>query len=688
MIVSSKRPKNVAIVSFVASMLFFGISLLLSKWSGFYAISAAGWFILYVALIWFILSIQFYQHALAEQEKLDLSQLDGGEKNSTIFQAKTEHENLFSVAQGRLKILEKWFVPIFGGIIALYQIIIGIFVLQFAIAGTDVSPKKPLFCSIIMASMAFVSFLLSRYATGMSTQKEWKPLRSGGSSMLGASLTYFASSIVLALVHLFPSLDFIVVIVSKIIPSIMILLGLETSVNLVMDIYRPRLHGQYSRSAFDSRLLGIINEPGGILKSAADALDYQFGFQVSQTWFYKLLEQAIIPLILFGVLTLYALSCIVVVGPDEQAVIEFFGNPVNDANDIRIVDSGLTFKWPWPIEKAYFCATSKISEIGIGYVDYGPGEEATHSYLWGRKHYKEEYQILVASEQELEGANNSTTVPVNLVIAAVPVQYRVKDIYAYKYNNKDPEKLLESICYRELTKYAVSAKLEIDKKTGSDMSLLGRGRKEASKALEESIQKAADENGLGVEIVFLGLQGIHPPVEVADAYQEVTGKIQEKQKLILDAQARSIETLSACAGSVDKANELYELEKKVKDSENNSGSDLAQNKDLLDKAFANASGSTYKTLTEAKTYAFKQEIDAEATGKRFAGQLEAFRAAPDIYLYEQWITNLVDTLKDIKKYVIVSDKHDKRITLIDLENNLDASGLLNVQDVLKGNNGQ
>ena len=92
-------------------------------------------------------------------------------------------------------------------------------------------------------------------------------------------------------------------------------------------------------------------------------------------------------------------------------------------------------------------------------------------------------------------------------------------------------------------------------------------------------------------------------------------------------------------------------------------------------------------MTEARTYAFKKEIDAEATGKRFAGQLEAFRAAPEIYLYEQWITNLIDTLKDIRKYVIVSDKNDKRITLIDLEKKPD-SGLLNVQEVLKESSGQ
>ena len=136
-----------------------------------------------------------------------------------------------------------------------------------------------------------------------------------------------------------------------------------------MDIYRPRLKGQYNRSAFDSRLLGIINEPGGILRSAADALDYQFGFQVSQTWFYKLLEQAIVPLILFGAVTLYGLSCIVIVNPDEQAIIEFFGNPVNNADDVRLVGPGLTFKLPWPIEKVYKYPVTKISEIGIGYLE-------------------------------------------------------------------------------------------------------------------------------------------------------------------------------------------------------------------------------------------------------------------------------------------------------------------------------
>ena len=681
MIVSSKRPKNVAIFSFVVSVLFFGTSLLVGQWSHFFAISAAGWFFLYTALIWFVLSIQFYQRALAEQEKLDLSQLASGEQGASIFQAKSERENLFSVAQGRLKILEKWFVPIFGGIIAAYQIIVGLLVLRSAFSPAETNPAEPLFCSIIMASIAFISFLLSRYSTGMSSQMEWKPLRAGGSSMLGASLLSFALAITLAIVHLFPSLNFILEVIAKVIPILMIALGLEIALNLVMDIYRPRLRGQYSRSAFDSRLLGIINEPGGILKSAADALDYQFGFQVSQTWFYKLLEQAIVPLILFGAVTLYALSCFVVVGPDEKGVIERFGNPLNDANQPRIIGSGLTLKWPWPIEKANIFPVSRISEISIGYLEDEAAKAEKIPKLWGYKHYKEEYQLLVASEQE-EQDTTETTVPVSIVIAAVPVQYRVKDIYSFLYNHDNPEELLRSICYRELTKYAVSAKLEMSDESESQLSLLGRGRIQASKVLTERIQKEADEEGLGVEIVFLGLQGVHPPVEVAADYENVTGAIQEKQRMILDAQARSIRTLSASAGSVEKARELSELDKKVKESELNKDPNLTENRKLLDDAFEQASGSTYKTLAEAQTYAFEKKIDAEATGKRFADQLKAYRAAPEIYLYEQLMTALEQTLKDIRKYVIIGGENDKQINIINLENKLENT-MTDIEDAIR-----
>jgi membrane protease subunit HflK len=675
MTVSSKRPVNIALASLILSIIFFGISFFLGRWSGFFAVSAMSWLILSVALIWFVLCLQFYQRSLAEQEKLDASQLARDEDSSTIFQARSEQATLFTAAQNRLAIFEKWFIPIFSVLIAAYQIGIGIYLLNTVGAASENELKQPLLCGICMTAIAFVSFLISRYATGMSSQPEWKPLRAGGSSLLGVAVLCFVLAVVLALAYLF---DFRAPlnVLAVIIPALLVILGVETALNLVLDIYRPRLKGRYSRSAFDSRLLGVINEPGGILRSVADAMDYQFGFKVSQTWFYKLLEQAIVPLILFGAITLYLFSCVVVVAPDEQAIVEHFGNPLNKAGKVRLLDPGLAFKWPWPIDKAYKYQTKKISEINIGFVpSINPEtkEVETGPKLWGEAHYKTEYHLLVASKGS--GESLTGTVPVSLVIAAMPVQYRIKDLYSYIYNHNDPKSVLESICYRELTQFAASASIEVDYGSAenaiSKESLLGAGRSEAKSVLLQRIQKAADDAGLGVEIVFLGLQGIHPPPEVAADYEKVVGAVQNKQAAILNAQADRSKILSDLVGSVKEANDLYDLAAKYQQAEKQESSeDTKKLGGLLDSAFGGAKGNIFKTLREAQSYAYEKATLAEATGRRFEGQLKAYNAAKDIYKQQYRLTALEDVLEKVRKYIVVADKNDTQVYIVNVEEKL------------------
>ena len=674
MTVSSKRPVHVALVSLILSVVFFGISFLLGRWSGFSAISAVGWLNLSVALIWLVLWLQFYQRSLAEQEKLDAGQLSR-EGASTIFQAGSEQATLFYVAQRRLQVFEKWFIPVFSALIAAYQAGIGLYLLNAAHTAINTEElKQPLLCGICMTAIAFVSFLISRYATGMSSQPQWKPLRAGGSSLLGVAVLCFALAVALALAYLFNFYRF-ANIMALVIPGLLVVLGAETALNLILDIYRPRLKGLYSRSAFDSRLLGAVNEPGGILRSAADAIDYQFGFKVSQTWFYKLLEQAIAPLALFAGVTLYLLSCIIVVAPDEQAIIEHFGNPVNDANDVRLAGPGLTLKWPWPIDKVYKYPTKRIAEISIGFVPKvdKQGKVEHTPLLWGQSHYQQEHELLVASDQR--GTKSvGGTVPVSLVIAAVPVQYRIKDLYSFVYNHHAPEKFLASICYRELTRLAASARIEVDNEADMAHSLLGAGRAEAGNLLAARIQKDADEAGLGVEVVFVGLQGIHPPVEVAADYQKVIGALQKKQAMILQAQAERNNTLSTLVGSVQEAEALYDLWGKYqRATRTNSAAEAESIGKQLDSAFEQAKGDIFKTLRESKSYAFQKATLAEATSKRFAGQLKAYQAAPQIFIQEQKLAMLENALNGIRKYVVVADPNDTQITIIDLQEKLSPS---------------
>jgi membrane protease subunit HflK len=671
MTVSSRRPVNVALVSLILSLIFFAISFFLGRWSGFVAISAVGWMALSVTFIWFVLCLQFYQRSLAEQEKLDIGQLKSGEEASTIFQAGSERATLFAAAQRRLEIFEKWFVPIFSGLIAIYQVLIGLYLVGAVYGMAEAESKQPLLCGIIMTAIAFASFLVSRYATGMSRQTQWKPLRAGGSSLLGLAVLCFALAVAMAMEYLF-NLLVPVTVLSYVVPILLIVLGVEAALNLVLDIYRPRLKGQYSRSAFDSRLLGVINEPGGILRSAADAIDYQFGFEVSQTWFYKLLEEWIVPLTLLGVVTLYLLSSLVVVAPDEEAIIERFGNPVNGAGQVRSVGPGLAIKWPWPIDIAYKHRTKMISEISIGFVhkiDPETNEIQRQPLLWGQAHYEKEYQLLVASEQAAGPVAGA--VPVSLVIAAVPVQYRIKDLYSFVYEHDEPEKVLDYICYRELTKFAASAKIEVDDQADSESSLLRAGRGEARRILTERIQKAADDEKLGIEIVFLGLQGIHPPTEVAADYQKVISAVQKAQALILQAQTEHNSILSAVVGSVEEADKLFNLAVQYRQAEDaNSAEDIDRLGKELDDAFAQAKGRIFDTLREAQSYAFENVILAQATGERFAGQLKAYEAAPEIYMHEQRLAMLEQALSNIRKYIVVADQDDMQVTIIDLQEKL------------------
>lgn len=675
MTTSSKRPEQVAWVSLVLSLIFFGLTFFLGRWSAFFAISAVAWQLLAAALIWLVLALQFHQRSLAEQEKLDMTQLAEDKQASALFEGKGERATLLAAAQGRLELLEKWFLPIFGVLIAAYEIGLGLLLFKAVRSPIRVEPQQPLVCAIIMTAVAFVSFLMSRYATGMSVELRWKPLRAGGSFLLAVAVVCFALALSLAGVHF--QFGVPVRVIAYVIPVLLVVLGVETALNTVFDIYRPHLKGQYSRAAFDSRLLGVINEPGGVFRSAAAAIDYQFGFKVSETWFYKLLERAIVALVLFSAATLYLASCIVVIEPNEEAIVERFGNPLAKNGEVRDMKPGIHLKLPWPIDIAYKYPTKEVLELYIGYVPKRHPKTGKVipevSLLWGQSHYEEEYSLLTAAEYTGEQLSEGA-VPVSLVKANIPVQYRIKDLYAYIYGHRDPVRLLEAICYKELARFAASARIEVDdvgSGQASEDSLFGAGRSRAKQVLVERIQGAADAQELGIELVFLGVQGIHPPPEVAPDYEAVIGAVQKKQALVLQAEAQRNRTLSTLIGSVTKAYDLADLADAYQNAQSEGRTqDVEQLGRQLDAAFAEAKGDIFRTLRAAQSYAFAKATLAEATGRRFAGQVKAYRAAPEIYMQEQRLAVLEEALKGIRKYVVAADVNDTQVTIVDLQQQL------------------
>ncbi|MEN8127254.1 MAG: protease modulator HflK [Planctomycetota bacterium] len=659
---SPRKAKTISVIAFVLSLFFFAFTLILGAFSATLAMYLLSWQILSGVLIWGVLIAQFYQRTLAEQEKLDMGQLSKAADQGTIFSGGGNRMAMMAVAQKRLVFLEKWVVPVSAILIAIYQIVMGLLlfrgkVLDDSPAWSD--PKHLLLSAALMFVVSFIAFLFSRYATGMSVETEWKPLRAGGSYLLATALLAFSLAVSLA-VALFKHSQGLTAL-NYIIPLLLIVLGVEIILNAILDIYRPRVAGQYSRAAFDSRILGLFSEPGGILHTVSHTIDYQFGFKVSQTWFYKLLEKAIMPLVLFALLVLYLMSSFVVIGPGQAGVIEYYGHPVRD------LAPGLHVKRPWPIETVYVYPVDRVQKITIGYAGKQTDEKA---FLWGVKHYEEEYNLLVAVQTDSSG-DDIGAVPVSIVQASVPVLFRISDVRKYIYNHKDSRQLLEAICYRELTRYAVSAKIETDdSKSGGQQSLLGAGRMAAASELQRRIQDAVDKADLGIEIVLLGLQGVHPPPEVTKEYEEVIAAVQEKQAIVLNAQAEKIRILTELGGSIAEVDALYNLALELKRSKELSDE---QKTEQLRKAFGSVEGNVFRILRQAESYAFEQVNLIKGQGLRFAGQVQAYHAWPEFYQKQQRLMTLEETLEEVRKYVVVADNEDALIYIVDLQEKLTQS---------------
>jgi regulator of protease activity HflC (stomatin/prohibitin superfamily) len=241
------------------------------------------------------------------------------------------------------------------------------------------------------------------------------------------------------------------------------------------------------------------------------------------------------------------------------------------------------------------------------------------------------------------------------------VQYRIKDLPAFIYNHSEATRILEAICYRQLVRLAASAKIEPEEtqSKGPDikLSLLGAGRKAAAQYLADEIQKKADEANLGVEVVFVGLQGVHPPTEVAKSYEEVTGSVQKKQASILNAMAEHNRILTSLSGSISQADRLYILAHDYQRAkEARDPVQIARLSEQINTDFSRAQGDIFKTLSEAGSYAFERVTLAEATGRRFQSQLLAYEASPQIYKREQHLAMLEEALEKIRKYVVLKEK--------------------------------
>jgi regulator of protease activity HflC (stomatin/prohibitin superfamily) len=426
-------------------------------------------------------------------------------------------------------------------------------------------------------------------------------LRPGASFLLAGAYICALTALGIAGVEAkFPKADFWVA------RGLCVLLGLmavENLLTLLLEIYRPRVKGKIARPLYESRVVGILAQPESLFTTAAQTLDYQFGFKVSETWFFQALQKNLAALLLVQFAALILSTTVVFIDAGEQAVLEHFGKPK------ATLGPGAHLKLPWPADKIYRFRTEQIQSFAVGYTPDAQSE-SVNTILWTVSHAKEE-NLLVANRATVTSATASADTndtakvqAVGLITVSIPIQFQITNVTDWVYKNSEPETLLKDLATREIIHYLAGVDLN---------EVLSQGRLQAAEVLREKIQNSANARSLGAKIIFVGLQDIHPPTasDVAATYEKVVGAQQTKLAKILDAEAAAIRL----------------------------------------SAVSDAQAFTITNVADAKRVQLVTSKLAQAA--LFTNQIPAFKAAPSVYRQRLYLQSFAAATKGARKYVLL-----------------------------------
>lgn len=557
--------------------------------------------------------VSWFQMRLEENERLEKLELDelAQSRGASLFEVKDGGS--FPARNAREQ-FEKFIVPGFVIALMIAESAAAWFLWQ-STAKTPVAMQAAHATSSLslFAIFALVLFLFGRFSVTMARLEKHRLLQPGANYLLaGAYLCGLVTLGIAGVFHGYPNADFWV---ARGLAVLLLVLAVENLLGLLLEIYRPRVRGKVALPLYGSRVAGLLAQPESLFTTAAQTLDYQFGFKVSETWIYQSLKKNLPVFLLLQLGALIISSMFVFVGAGERAVVERYGKPAG------VLEPGAHWKLPWPLDKVYRFHTDQIQSFAVGYTPDEKSESET-TVLWTVAHAKEE-NFLVGNHTLATAAgdtNSAASKPVGLITVSIPVQFQITNVTSWVYNNATPDELLKSLATREVIRYLA----------GSDLNeLLSQGRIAAADELRGKIQDAANLRGLGAKIVFVGLQDIHPPTasEVAATYQKVVAAEQTRLAAVLNAESAAIRT----------------------------------------NALSVAAAYTLTNLADARRVQLLATKYAQAAA--FTNQLPAYKAAPSVYRQRLYLQAFDDATLKARKYVLlVTNTQD--VVVFDLQDKI------------------
>ena len=252
------------------------------------------------------------------------------------------------------------------------------------------------------------------------------------------------------------------------------------------------------------------------------------------------------------------------------------------------LEPGLHFTLPWPVDSVEIYDTDTVKEVTVGYV----AEESADNY-WTKDHGTNEYKLLLGGGEELVSIN-------------LRIHYKINDLMSYLKNSAAPVSLLESAAYEIVTERTIVTDLD---------TMLSTDRAAFTESFKQELTERVSDFKTGIEVVSVIIESIHPPVEIANIYQQIISAEIYADQLILEAE------------------------------------------DTAEVTVTDATREYYKTVNGAKASSLESVANAKASVAEFMASVEADKSYSDAYRYYKYLKAIESAYADAK-LVIVGDGVD------------------------------
>ena len=217
--------------------------------------------------------------------------------------------------------------------------------------------------------------------------------------------------------------------------------------------------------------------------------------------------------VLVGILLFWLATGVYIVGPDEVGVVRTFGKFT------RVVQSGLNWKFPAPIEIVDTPKVTEVKRIEIGFRTLKNGQYRS---------VEKESLMLTGDE--------------NIVDAEMIVQYKIKDPVAYLFRIVGPELTVREAAEASLR--TVVGRNKIDE-------TLTTGKFTIQEETKNQLQSVLDNYNSGIHVVAVQLQDVSPPKEVIGAFKDVASAKEDKNRMINQAEGYRNDVIPKARGEAE-----------------------------------------------------------------------------------------------------------------------------------------